>query len=80
MKVVTTHLTPGYLQKNGIPYSENAVLTEYFTTVEDKGIRYLAVTTMLADPRYLTQSFVRTSQFKKLPDAAGWNPTPCSAR
>jgi len=80
LKVVTTHLTPGYLQKNGIPYSENAVLTEYFTTVEDKGIRYLAVTTMLADPRYLTQSFVRTSQFKKLPDAAGWNPTPCSAR
>ena len=80
LKVVTTHMTPGYLQKNGIPYGGNAVLTEYFMTIEDKGVRYLAVTTMLDDPQYLTQSFVRTSQFKKLPDAAGWNPTPCSAR
>src|SRR5206468_3996336 len=70
LKVVTTKMTPGYLQKNGIPYSGNAVLTEYFTTVEDKGIRYLAITTMLEDPQYLTQSFVRTSQFKKLPAAA----------
>jgi len=80
LKVVTTKMTPGYLQKNGIPYSGNAVLTEYFTTVEDKGIRYLAITTMLEDPQYLTQSFVRTSQFKKLPEATGWNPTACSAR
>ncbi len=30
LKVVTTRMRPGYLQKNGVPYSGNAVLTEYF--------------------------------------------------
>ncbi len=35
LKVVTTNLRPGYLRKNGVPYSENAVLTEYW----DLGIR-----------------------------------------
>ena len=28
LKVVTTHLLPGYLRKNGVPYSANTVLTE----------------------------------------------------
>ena len=30
LKVVTTHMRPGYLRKNGVPYSGNAILTEYF--------------------------------------------------
>jgi hypothetical protein len=81
LKVVTTRMRPGYLRKNGIPYGANAVLTEYISHLaDDDGIRYLAVTTMLEDPEYLLQPWVRTSQFKKLPDAKGWNPTPCSAR
>ena len=73
-------MRPGYLHKNGIPYSENAVLTEYFNVLEDRGVTYLVVTLMLEDPKYLTQSFVRSAQFKKQADAKGWNPTPCSAR
>lgn len=80
LKVVTSRMTPGYLQKNGIPYSGNAVLSEYFTTIQDRGIEYLIVTAILEDRQYLTQSFIRTSQFKKLPDGTGWRPTPCSAR
>ena len=28
-EVVTTKMKPGYIRKNGVPYSENAVLTEY---------------------------------------------------
>jgi hypothetical protein len=35
LKVVTTKLKPGYLQKNGVPYSANAVLTEYFDVITD---------------------------------------------
>ena len=35
LKVVTTHMKPGYLQKNGVPYSENAVLTEYFARANE---------------------------------------------
>src|SRR5439155_18104703 len=30
LKVVTTNMLPGYIRKNGVPYSGNAVLTEYF--------------------------------------------------
>ena len=29
LKTVTTNLRPGYLRKNGVPYSERAVFTEY---------------------------------------------------
>jgi len=80
LKVTTTNLKPGYIQKNGVPYSASSVQTEYFNSVEDHGMRYLIVTSSLEDPQYLTQSFVRSAQFKFQPDATGWNPTPCSAR
>ena len=83
LKVVTTHLRQGYLQKNGIPYGENAVLTEYFTrTTEPNGDSWLIVTHIVEDAQYLTQPFIRSSQFKRLPDSAStaWKPEACSAR
>ena len=80
LKVVTTKMKPGYLRKNGVPYSANAVLTEYFSLLtDDDGTAYLAVTSMLDDPMYLVQPWVRTSQFRKQADGKGWNPTPCTA-
>ena len=81
LRVVTNHLRPGYLRKNGVPYGSGAVLTEYVQHFEDDdGLEYLAITSMLDDSQYLQQPWVRTSQFRKQPDAKGWNPTPCSAR
>jgi hypothetical protein len=83
LKVVTTRMKPGYLQKNGVPYGENAVLTEYFTrTTEPNGDSWLIVTLIVEDPQYLTQPLIRSVQFKKLPDTAStaWAPEPCSAR
>jgi hypothetical protein len=80
LKTVTTRLRPGYFRKNGIPYSANAVLTEYFTTLSDGGVDYLVVTNFLEDPQYLAQPYVRSVQFKRQADAKGWNPTACSAR
>lgn len=81
LKVVTTRLKPGYLRKNGVPYSANATLTEYFDRVnEPGGGAYLVVTTTVEDPTYLSQPFLTSSHFRKQPDAKGWNPTPCSAR
>jgi hypothetical protein len=73
-------MRPGYIHKNGVPYSENAVLTEYFALQEDQGLTVLIDTLMLEDPRYLTQSFVRSALFKKEKDGAGWDPQPCSAK
>jgi len=78
LKVVTTKMKPGYIRKNGVPYSENAVLTEYMNILNgQQGDIYLAVTAMVEDPVYLTQPFVRTYTFKKLVDGSGWDPTPC---
>ena len=81
LKVVTTHMRPGYLQKNGVPYSGNAVLTEYFhRTVEDNGDSWLIVTTIVEDPQYLTGPFLRSTHFKKEPGGAKWDPSQCEAR
>jgi hypothetical protein len=82
LKVVTTRLRPGYLQKNGVPYSANAVLTEYFhRTAEPNGDTWLIVTAVVDDPQYLTQPYARSSNFKKLPDSfTGWDPEACSSR
>jgi hypothetical protein len=79
LKVLTTRLRPGYLRKNGIPYSENAVLTEYFDVVTERGTPWLVVTSVVDDPKYLQQPFVLSTQFKKQSDATGWDPTPCSS-
>jgi hypothetical protein len=83
LKVVTTHMKPGYLQKNGVPYGANAVLTEYFArTTEPNGDTWLIVTHVVDDPQYLTTPLIRSTHYKKLPDTAAsqWTPEPCSAR
>ena len=81
LKVVTTNLKPGYLRKNGVPYSADAILTEYFDRVtEPNGDTFIIVSTTVEDRAYLTQPFMLSNQFKKQADATGWNPTPCSAR
>jgi hypothetical protein len=81
VKVVTTHLRPGYLRKNGVPYSANAVLNEYYDRITGPGGEpWLIVTTEVVDPIYLTIPFITSTHFKKLADNAAWNPEPCSAR
>jgi hypothetical protein len=80
LRVITTNLRPGYLRKNGVPYSANARVTETFTRVnEANGDSYLVVTTLVEDPQYLNARFIVSSHFKKVPDGSPWNPTPCSA-
>jgi hypothetical protein len=81
LKVVTTNLKAGYLRKNGVPYSENAVVTEYYDVLTmPNGELWLMVVGEVVDPQYLNPPFITSTQFKKLPDNSGWNPTPCSAR
>ena len=81
LKVVTTHMRPGYLRKNGVPYSGNAILTEYFhRTLEPNGDSWLIVTTLVEDQQYLNQPFQTSTHFKKQADSSGWDPTPCTSR
>jgi hypothetical protein len=81
LKVVTTKMKAGFLRKNGVPYSDKTVLTEYYDrTIEPNGDSWLIVTTVVDDPTYLNQPFITSTHFKKQADTSGWNPTPCSAR
>jgi hypothetical protein len=81
LKVVTTNLRPGYVRKNGAPYSDRAVVTEYYDmNTMPNGDQWLTVTTKVEDPVYFSRPYITTSDFKKLPDSKGWNPTPCSAK
>jgi hypothetical protein len=81
LKVVTTHLRPGYVRRNGVPYGANATLTEYFVRLVDTGGQeYLVVTTMVDDPTYFQPAYIKTYEFKKQRDATGWNPRPCGPK
>ena len=78
LKVTTTNMKPGYIRKNGAPYSDKAVLTEYFAVLPgQQNDTYLSLTAMVDDATYLTGQFIRTYNFKKVADATGWDPTPC---
>ena len=80
LKVVTTHMRPGYLRKNGVPYSSNAVLTEYFDRVELDGLPFLILTTVVEDPQYLNDIFTTSEQFKMETDGSKWTASPCKAK
>jgi hypothetical protein len=81
LKVATSNLRSGYLRKNGVPYSENAAVTDYFDIAPiPGGGQVLLVTTIVDDPQYLRQPFIVSSQFKKEADGSKWDPTPCTAK
>jgi hypothetical protein len=81
LEVATTNLKPGYLRKNGVPYSGKTTVTEYFERfTEPDGNDHLMVMTIVSDPEYLALPFVVTSDFKREADGSKWDPTPCSSR
>lgn len=78
LKVVTSGMRAAYLRKNGVPYSEDAVLTEYFDLlVQHDGSEWLVVVSVLEDPTYYTEPVVTSTNFRRDDDPAAWNPTDC---
>ena len=78
LKVVTTNLLPGWLRRNGVPYSENAIITEHFTRfTHPQAGDWFVVTTTVEDPTYLATPFTTSSNFRKEPDASKWRPSAC---
>lgn len=63
LRVETTHLKAGYLRRNGVMFSDQAVLTEFF----DLHDKYLTLTSIVEDPVYLTEPLVRSESWV-------WNP------
>lgn len=74
LNVVTTNMSGGYLLSSRSAYSENAVLTEYFTKQNDFGQEYLTVTASLVDG---AQTRVVSSTFKKEPNGSKFKPSGC---
>jgi hypothetical protein len=81
LKFGTTSMQPGYFRRNGIPYGEQARMTEYFELVtETNGDQYLIVISVLEDPQHLTQPVITSTNFKREPDDSKWNPSDCVAK
>jgi hypothetical protein len=82
LKTVTTRLRPGYLRKNGVPYSSSTVFTEYWDTLTGppNNTQWLVVTNVVDDPVNLQTPWVTSVHFKKESDSAKWDPTRCSSR
>ena len=77
LKVVTTRMRPGYLRNNGVPFSANAVLTEYYDVHKYAGAEYLTITSVVEDPIYLYVPWVTSNHFRKEADGSKWDPQPC---
>jgi cyclase len=57
--VSTTHIKAGWLQRNGAPTSDLATMTEHFIRHGE----YLMVVTIVNDPVFLSEPFIRTTNF-----------------
>jgi hypothetical protein len=74
-------MRPGYLRKNGVPYSDKTTMTEYFDRVtEPDGITYLIVKNILEDPVYINGQFLTSTHFKLEPNGSKFSPSACTAR
>jgi hypothetical protein len=80
LHVVTTGMRPGYLRKNGVPYSANALLDEDWHAMREDGTDWLVIYTTVTDPVYLSRPWRTNPVFEREPDGKKWHPSPCSSR
>src|SRR5262245_27507798 len=74
LNVVTRNMKGGYLLSSRSTYSENAVLTEYFSKHSDFGVDYFTVTASVQDGAVTR---ITSSTFKKEPNGSKFKPTGC---
>jgi hypothetical protein len=60
LTIRVTHLKEGYLRRNGLPRSDRATLSEHWIRNGD----YLTIVTIVTDPVYLTEPFIRTTDYE----------------
>ncbi len=69
LTVYTTHIKEGELRRNGLPESDRATLIEHFIRNGD----YLTHVSIVSDPVYLTEPFVRSQAFRLVvPEGQNW--------
>ena len=73
--VSTTHMNAGFLRRNGVPASDQTVMTEYFV----RNGNVLTVMAVIEDPAYLTEPFVLSRDWRFNPDMdLSPYPRPCT--
>ncbi|MGD8809525.1 MAG: hypothetical protein PVG24_07955 [Gammaproteobacteria bacterium] len=78
LEVVTTNLREAWLRRNGVPYSAQTTLTEYFDRFDTPGgDQWFVVTSIVEDPLYHNGRFITSSHFRREDDESRWNPTSC---
>jgi glyoxylase-like metal-dependent hydrolase (beta-lactamase superfamily II) len=60
LTITVTHLKEGYIRRNGVPRSNLATVTEHWIRHGD----FLTVVTIVNDPVYLTEPFIRTTDYE----------------
>jgi hypothetical protein len=73
LTVTTTNMTVKYVRRNGVPNSEQAVMTEHFIRHDN----YISLISIIEDPVYLTEPLVRSVSFRKRDDEFKWVRFPC---
>ena len=72
----TTHLKQGWIRRNGVPSSDQATVTTFY----NRNGHILTITTMVHDPVYLTETYVKSSDFaldaRPVPTAVATAPAP----
>ncbi|HEY6507415.1 MAG TPA: MBL fold metallo-hydrolase, partial [Vicinamibacterales bacterium] len=72
LKVTTSHMKAAFINRNGVPASVRSTMTEFFTRHD----RYLVLLSIVDDPVYLDEPFVRTSTFAWAPNQVTPAPVP----
>ena len=67
LTVTTTHLKQGFIQRNGVAVSDKAVVTDQYVRHGD----LLTVITIVQDPVYLTEPFIRSTSWILTPEQQG---------
>jgi hypothetical protein len=81
LRVETRNLLPGYLQANGVPYSANLSMLEYFDVISEPGGEvWLIDDSVITDPTYLVRSHKRSTHLRRQADGTGWDPQACVVR
>jgi glyoxylase-like metal-dependent hydrolase (beta-lactamase superfamily II) len=70
--VDTTHIKMGWILRNGVPTSDRATMTEHFIRHDDQ----LMIVSIVTDPVYLEEPFIRTSNWvlSLTGNANAWGP------
>ena len=78
LKAYTRNLMPAFLQRNGVPYSDQTTIEDYYKVIDaPNGDRWLIITSVVSDPVYLRQNWITSTNFKYEANGDNWDPIDC---